>query len=243
MLSHTFRLTALGCALVFGFALHAAEPNTLTEKEKAEGWQLLFDGKTYNGWTGMKGTDLPKKYWKIEDGTLATVSGEHGLDLVTKRPYENFELTFDAKILANGNSGVKYLVRQDWTLNPEKPTLQAVGHEYQVLDDATLKGKPGWEKESMGSFYLVYAPEGKKQSPFGEWNTCRVLVQGDHVEHWLNGKKILEYQLGTKELFAQVQKTKFRNVPGFGSKAPGYIVLTHHESPAWFRNIKIRELK
>jgi hypothetical protein len=243
MLSNTFRLTALCSAVVFGCALQAAEPNTLTKEEQAAGWRLLFDGKTYNGWTGMKGSPLPEAYWEIEDGALGTVSGEHGLDLVTTRPYEDFELTFDVKILAEGNSGVKYLVRQDWTLNPDRPGLQAVGHEYQVLDDATLRGKPGWEKESMGSFYLVYAPEGKKQSPFGEWNTCRVRVRGDHVEHWLNGDKILEYQLGTKELFAQVQQTKFRNVPGFGSKAEGYIVLTHHESPAWFRNIKIRELK
>jgi hypothetical protein len=242
MLRNTFRLTALCCAVVLGCALQAAELNTLTKEEKAAGWRLLFDGKTYNGWTGMKGEPLPEANWAIEDGTIRTVPGA-SRDLVTTRPYDNFELTFDAKILAGGNSGVKYLVRQEWSLNPDRPSLQAVGHEYQVLDDATLKGKPGWEKESMGSFYLVYAPKNKKQSPFGEWNTCRVVVNGDHVEHWLNGDKILEYQLGTKELFAQVQQTKFRNVPGFGSKAKGYIVLTHHESPAWFRNIKIRELK
>lgn len=244
MLRNTIRLTALCSAVVLGGALYGADLNTLTKEEKAAGWQLLFDGKTYKGWTGMKGTSLPEEHWEIEDGALRTVSGEHGLDLVTTRPYDNFELTFDVKILADGNSGLKYLVRQDWTLNPERPSLQAVGHEYQVLDDATLKGKPGWEKESMGSFYLVYEPDDdKKQSPFGEWNTCRVLVQGEHVEHWLNGEKILEYELGTKELFEQVQRTKFRNVPGFGSKAEGYIVLTHHQSPAWFRNIKIRELK
>ena len=228
--------------MVLGCALLAAEANTLTTEEQAAGWRLLFDGKTYSGWTGMKGTALPEAHWAIEDGVLRTVPGTSG-DLVTTRPFDSFELTFDVKILADGNSGVKYLVRQDWSLNPERPGLQAVGHEYQVLDDATLKGKPGWEKESMGSFYLVYAPEDKKQSPFGEWNTCRVMVQGDLVEHWLNGDKILEYQLGTDEVLALVQQTKFRNVPGFGTKAPGYIVLTHHESPAWFRNIKIRELK
>lgn len=240
MLSKILRLTL--CTVLLGSAVQAAEPNTLTVEEKAAGWQLLFDGKTYNGWTGMKGTPLPGANWAIEDGVLRTVPGTSG-DLVTTRPYDDFELTFDVKIVADGNSGVKYLVRQDWSLNPDRPSLQAVGHEYQVLDDATLKGKPGWEKESMGSFYLVYAPKNKKQSAFGEWNTCRVVVKGDQVEHYLNGDKILEYQLGTDEVLALVQQTKFRNVPGFGTKAPGYIVLTHHESPAWFRNIKIRELK
>ena len=243
MRSNTIHLTTLCCVVVLGCALRAADLNTLTKEEKAAGWRLLFDGKTYSGWTGMKGTPLPEAYWEIKDGALRTVSGEHGLDLVTTRPYDDFELTFDVKILADGNSGLKYLVRQEWSLNPDKPSLQAVGHEYQVLDDATLKGEPGWEKSSFGSFYLVYAPDkDKKQSPFGEWNECRVIVDGDHVEHWLNGDKILEYQLGTDEVSALVQQTKFLNVPGFGTKAPGYIVLTHHNGDSWFRNVKIREL-
>lgn len=229
-----------------------SEPNTLTKAEADAGWQLLFDGSSYNGWTGMKGAPVPKEYWAIEDGAIRTVAGR-SRDLVTTKPFDNFELTFDVKILADGNSGLKYLVQQEWLsphwapdLSPdqkESQRLAAVGHEYQVLDDATLNNKPGWEKESMGSFYLVYAPTKKKQSPFGEWNTCRVVVNGTRVEHWLNGDKILEYELGTPELLSLVQQTKFRADAGYGKKAPGYIVLTHHNSPAWFRNIKIRELQ
>ncbi|MDA0207038.1 MAG: DUF1080 domain-containing protein [Acidobacteria bacterium] len=251
MLRHTLLLTAL-CAAFLGCSPQAAEPqaaepevaehNTLTAEEQAAGWQLLFDGKTYDGLTGMKGSPLPEAHWTIEDGTLRTIPGP-SRDLVTTRTYENFELTFDAKIMAGGNSGLKYLVRQEWSLNPDKPSLAAVGHEYQVLDDATLKGEPGWEKSSFGSFYLVYAPDkNKNQSPFGEWNECRVIVDGDHVEHWLNGDMILEYELGTDEVLALVQQTKFLNVPGFGTKAPGYIVLTHHNGDSWFRSVKIREL-
>lgn len=255
MLRNTAGLLVLCCLLGFGCGAEstdstaaiaeeqAAGPNTLTAEEQAAGWQLLFDGKTYDGLAGMKGSPLPEDRWAIEDGTLRTIPGE-SRDLVTTRAYDNFELQFDVKILAGGNSGVKYLVRQDWSLDPQKPTLAAVGHEYQVLDDATLGGEPGWEKASFGSFYLVYAPDpNKKQSPFGEWNTCRIVVEGDHVEHWLNGEKILEYELGTEEVLALVQQTKFRNVPGFGTKAPGYIVLTHHNGDSWFRNVKIREIK
>ncbi len=244
------RALALAPALLLACASAPTEPeaaapiahNTLTAEEEAAGWQLLFDGESFDGWTGMKGSELPTDRWAIEGGVLGTVSGR-GRDLVTTRPYESFELSFEVKINAEGNNGVKYFVQQDWDLNPERPGLGAVGHEYQVLDDATLGGKPGWEKASMGSFYLVYEPAAdKNQSPFGEWNTCRILVDGKHVEHWLNGDKVLEYEVGTPELLEQVQRTKFRNVPGFGEKTSGYIVLTHHNEPTWFRNIKIREL-
>jgi hypothetical protein len=246
------RWVALVVLLSLACAMQASDNNTLTQQEKDAGWHLLFDGETYANWTGMKGSPLPEANWSVEDGTIRTIPGA-GRDLVSTKEYNNFELSFDVKILADGNSGVKYMVQQEWLSPHWSPAaspqakagqaLAAVGHEYQVLDDSTLKNEPNWEVASMGSFYLVYAPDkNKKQAAFGEWNTCRVIVNGTHVEHWLNGDRILEYELGTKEVMALVLETKFRAAPGYGKKAAGYIVLTHHSSPAWFRNIKIREL-
>lgn len=253
MLRTTSRLAVLLVVASLACAIQASDHNTLTDAEMAGGWKLLFDGTTYSNWTGMKGSPLPEANWAIEDGTIRTVPGG-GRDLVSTKEYDNFELTFDVKILADGNSGVKYGVQQEWLSPHWSPdaaprakagqALSAVGFEYQVLDDATLKNKPNWELDSMGSLYLLYAPaKNKNQAPFGEWNTCKIVVNGTHAEHWLNGDKILEYELGTKELLALVRETKFRAAPGYGKKASGYIVLTHHSSPAWFRNIKIRELE
>lgn len=246
------RLVAVIVAVLVVCAIQASDQNTLTEAEQSAGWKLLFDGTTYDNWTGMKGSPLPQANWTVEDGTIRTVPGR-GRDLVSTRTYENFELLFDVKILAGGNSGVKYMVQPEWLSSGWSPdaspsakkrqSLAAVGYEYQVIDDSTVNDKPNWELGSLGSFYLIYSPDPEKRSsPFGEWNTCRIVVDGTQVEHWLNGDKILEYELGTKEVLALVRETKFRAAPGYGKKAAGYIVLTHHNSPAWFRNIKIREL-
>lgn len=245
------RLVALFVVASLACTIQASDHNTLTDAEKADGWKLLFDGATYDNWAGMKGSPLPEANWAIEDGTIRTVPGG-GRDLVSTTEYNNFELVFDVKILADGNSGVKYGVQQEWLSPHWSPNdaprakagqaLSAVGFEYQVLDDAMIKSKPNWELGSMGSLYLLYAPDkNKKQAPFGEWNTCKIIVDGTHVEHWLNGDRILQYELGTKELLALVRETKFHVASGYGEKAAGYIVLTHHSSPAWFRNVKIRE--
>lgn len=238
-------------ALLLASALSAGEHNTLTSKEEADGWRLLFDGESFEGWTGMKGSPFPTRSWTLADGTITTRKGGHH-DLVTEEEFDNFDLRFDFKLSPEGNSGLKYLVQQEWLSphwSPEMPDewndvqkLSAVGYEFQIFDDATLKRKPGWELSSMGAFYLIYAPEKKTVNPPGEWNSARVLVDGAHVEHWLNGEKLFEYELGSRETLDRVAKTKFRAVPGFGKKGPGNIVLQHHGAPAWFRNIKIREL-
>jgi hypothetical protein len=252
MLRITSRLVAVIAAISLVFTIQASDHNTLTEAEQSAGWKLLFDGTSYDNWTGMKGSPLPDANWTVEDGTFRTVPGR-GRDLVSTRPYENFELSFDVKILAGGNSGVKYMVQPEWLSSgwspdaspsaKERQRLAAVGYEYQVIDDSTINNKPDWKLGSLGSYYLIYAPDAdKKQNPSGEWNSYRILVDGTHVEHWLNGDKILEFELGTKEVLALVRETKFRAAPGYGKKGTGYIVLTHHNSPAWFRNIKIREL-
>ena len=241
---------ALGILLCTAAAF-AGEHNTLTSQEKADGWQLLFDGYSFEGWKSMKGSPFPTRSWTLEDGTIRTREGAH-FDLSSEKQYDNFELVFDFKLSPNGNSGIKYLVQHEWLSphwSPDRPedwnaaqALSAVGYEYQIFDDRQLDKKPGWELSSMGAFYLVYAPEKKNPNPPGEWNTGRILVDGNHVEHWLNGEKMLEYELGSEETLERVAATKFRAVPGFGLKGPGNVVLQHHGAPAWFRNIKIREL-
>jgi hypothetical protein len=120
--------------------------------------------------------------------------------------------------------------------------LAAVGPEYQIFDDDAMRRREGWEKSSTGALYLLYVPHNKKVNPPGQWNLARIVVRGDHVEHWLNGQKLLEYELSSPELLDLVSKTKFQKVPGYGIRGAGHIALQHHGAPAWFRNIKIREL-
>ena len=248
----------LGSLLGFGTALAVAlcaapepPPNHLSPDEQAGGWKLLFDGKTAAGWEGMAGTPFPAKSWAIEDGAIRTLDDNSGGDVISVRPFDNFELSFDWKISPRGNSGVKYLVQKQWIstgFRPDLPEgkkqrmrLSAIGLEYQILDDSVMRQRPGSEKSSTGALYLLYEPKGKRVNAPGEWNQSRIVVRGNHGEHWLNGNKIAEFEFGSDDILARVEKTKFKRAPGYGVKGPGYIVLTHHNSPAWFRNIKIRE--
>ena len=231
----------------------SGSPNQLTAEEKAAGWVLLFDGESFAGWEGFNDTAVARQSWGIDDGAIRTLKDNSGGDMVTVRPYENFELQFEWKLSAGGNSGVKYLVQRDWispAFTPDQPEawkrrarLRATGLEYQLLDDSKRRGRPLSPYSSCGALYLLTAPKNKRLNPAGEWNHSRIVVRGAHGEHWLNGVKLLDYELNSPELLARVQETKFRRVPGYGIKGAGYIALTHHNSPAWFRGIKILELK
>ncbi|MDB4657604.1 DUF1080 domain-containing protein [bacterium] len=221
--------------LLLSLATHfivAAEPNTLTDAERAEGWKLLFDGKSVDGWRSYKTKDFPKAGWVVENGTLHKQASVRGGDIMTIKTYENFEFAWEWKILEKGNNGVKYFITEE-----RKAT---VGHEYQMTDDATAHD----EFSSTASFYLVAKPAADKpMKPFGKWNTSRIVVNGNHVEHWLNGAKVLEYDCGSDAIMTQVPETKFKKYPGFGEKVTGHILLTDHKDPCWFRNVKIRPLK
>ncbi len=249
-------LRSIALAVAAIAAASAGEPlNRLTDAEKLAGWQLLFDGETTVGWEGFNDTPFPTQSWSVEDGTLRTLADRSGGDLVTVSQFENFELVFDWKLVKGGNSGVKYLVQKAWAgpgyrphMNRERKAralLGATGPEYQLLDDTTLnRHKKGWEYSSCGSLYLLYKPGPDKQvNPAGQWNRSRIVVRGTHGEHWLNGKKLLEYEFNSPEMFARVEKTKFKRVPGFGFKGEGHIALTHHNHPVWYRNIKIRTIE
>ncbi len=218
-------------------------PNTLTEKEKREGWKLLFDGKSMNGWRGAYMDSLPTKGWGVRDGMLIVKEsggGEaaFGGDIVTIEQYGNFELSVDFKLTPGANSGIKYFVTEQLPRTPGS----AIGLEYQILDDAKHPdAKLGINgNRTLASLYDVMPAHNKKVKPIGEWNNARILVRGKHVEHWLNGVKVLEYERGGKEFLAHKAESKFKNREGFGEAEKGHILLQDHGNQVFYRNIKIR---
>lgn len=221
---------------LLAWGLHAADtsapPNTLTAAEKAAGWTLLFDGQTTAGWSSFKKPTISTTNgWIIEDGWLKKPAKARAGDIISTKQFTNFELEWDWRIPAKANNGVKYFITEE--------RGNGVGHEYQMIDDSILKSR----KSMTASFYDVLPP--KEHAPVKlapEFNHSRILVQGNHVEHWLNGEKVLTYELGSDEVLAAVAKSKFKTVKGFGTKIKGHILLTDHNDEASFHNIKIREL-
>lgn len=211
----------------------SAAHNELTPEEKKAGWKLLFDGKTTTGWRSFKKDSFPEKGWTVKDGELQLESGSKAGDILFDEKFSDFDLSWEWKIPKGANNGLKYFILEE--------RGSAIGHEYQMIDDKD--GHDSGPKHSTASFYDVLAPAADKplKSP-GEWNHSRVLVQGNHVEHWLNGKKVLEYELGSEAVLQAVQKSKFKSVDGFGKKQQGHILLTYHNDPVSYRNIKIRPL-
>ncbi len=217
-----------------------APANQLTEKEKADGWKLLFDGKTTQGWRSFKKQSFPDKGWAVEDGWLHCLGkgggSKGGGDVITDPQFNDFDLQWEWKVAPAGNSGVKYFVIETRD--------EAIGHEYQMLDDEHAQGLDrGNRKQLTASFYAVLAPtQTPAVKPAGEINVSRILVRGNHVEHWLNGVKVLEYECGSETVKAGVAASKFKDKAGFGDKVRGHILLQDHNSHVWFRNVKIREL-
>ena len=213
--------------------------NALTTSEKMEGWRLLFDGKTTSGWRAFKGTSFPSDKWAVADGCLKKVStgtgDSRGIgDIVTAEAFDDFDLRFEWRISPGGNSGVKYLVSEA----REGP----IAHEYQVLDDERHPDAKVGPQRRSAAFYDVLPPDSARKTlrPVGEFNQGRILVSGNHVEHWLNGQKVVEYELGSPELKAAVAKSKFKDVAGFDAKLKGPILLQDHGDEACYRNIRIK---
>ena len=226
--SFTAALSLAACAVT----THAAN-NELSPAEKSAGWTLLFDGKTLNGWRPYN--HKPAGGWEVVDGTLHAIAKVKGVELITEEKFHDFEFSWEWKLPEAGNNGVKYFVTE---ARPGAP-----GHEYQMLDDARHPdGKIGPHRQTA-AFYDVIPAADRPTKPVGEWNASRIVVKGNRVEHWLNGKNVLSYELGSDIVKAGLAKSKFAKYPDFGTKIDGHIMLTYHQDNCWYRNIKIRELK
>jgi len=227
----------LGLAIVVGIVLAAVPAaqdsmtaNTITPKERTDGWRLLFDGKTTAGWRGFRKQTIPG--WQAIDGALTRI-GDGG-DIITVDEFGDFELTLQWSVPRNGNSGVLYRVTEDtdviWHHAPE----------YQVIDNAYEPGlKPA---QHAGANYDLHPPSRDVTKPVGSWNDTRILARGAHVEHWLNGVKVVEYDRGTQMFRALVNNSKYQDMPGFGERERGPILLQDHGNAVSFRSIKIRSL-
>lgn len=220
--------------------LGAAEPNTLTEAEKSAGWRLLFDGKTTTGWRGYNQKVMPPG-WKVIDGSLARVSGGAGGkgagggdDIITTEQFESFELSLEWKVVSNGNSGILYHVTEGAV------TTWHVAPEMQILDNTKHPTRD--KRQLAGACYDLYAPAKDVTRPVGAWNVARLVVDGAYVEHWLNGEKLLEYELWSDDWKERVAKSKFKDKPDFAKAHTGFICLQEHTDRIQFRNIKLRPI-
>ena len=223
----------LGLALIT--SADAGEINQLSKKEKADGWKLLFNGKNLAGFRAYKPDGKIGEGWLVKDGLLIKQANTRGGDIMTVDTYDDFELKWEWNLAQNGNNGIKYMI-----LEERKAT---VGHEYQILDDfGHPDGKKGRDRQLAALYDVLPTIQNKPRREPGQWNKSRIVVQGNHAEHWLNGVKVLEYECGSKELLAAVQDSKFRSREGFGKKVRGHILITDHKDECKFRNLKIRPL-
>lgn len=223
------------------FGCQLAIKNQLTSEEKKDGWQLLFDGSDAGMWRGINSDVLPDSGWKIENGELIVLGG--GGDIITREKYGNFHLKVDFKITSGANSGIKYFV--DLHLDSVKNKYYALGLEYQILDDEKHPDAHQGSHEgsrTVASLYDLIKAENKKVNPAGEWNHAEILSKDNHVEHWLNGIKVLEYERGSDDFNKLVSESKYKNYEGFGLGAVGYILLQDHGNEVHFCNIKIKKL-
>ncbi|MBU3820956.1 DUF1080 domain-containing protein [Flavobacteriaceae bacterium XHP0103] len=221
--------------------------NTLTENEIREGWELLWDGKTTHGWRSARTTTFPTKGWSIVDGTLKVHSSDggestNGGDIVTVKKYKNFILKVDFKITKGANSGIKYFVDSDMN----KGAGSAIGCEFQILDDENHPDAKNGVKgnRTLGSLYDLITSKRGENFKFDKdaFNTAMIVVNNNHVEHWLNGTKIVEYTRNNQMWNALVAYSKYKDWPDFGNLPDGRILLQDHGNEVYFKNIKIKTL-
>jgi 3-keto-disaccharide hydrolase len=210
-----------------------ASINTLTPDERQAGWQLLFDGRTVDGWRGYMREDMPSG-WQVVDGLFTRVA--QAGDIITTRKFRDFDLKFDFLVAEGGNSGIFYRAVE----GPE--FIYYFAPEYQILDDERHPDGRSPLTSTGANYAVNEAPRGVTK-PAGQWNSGRILVKGQHVEHWLNGQKVVEYELGSEDWARRVAASKFKQWPEYGKAAEGYIGIQDHGSRVAYRNIRIREIR
>lgn len=209
---------------------------TATPAAVAQGkWQVLFDGKSTEAWRGYKRPSFPDKGWTIDQGALKTIVGGEHVDLITKQKLKNFELEMEWRVSPGGNGGIFFRAGE------EDAEIWHSAPEIQVLDD-DRHGDGRNLKTSAGSLYALIAPSGKRLRPVGEFNQFRLVLRGNHGEHWLNGVKIVEYELGSELLKGLIAGSKFKDKPNFARLSEGHIGIQHHGQEVWYRSIRVREL-
>lgn len=247
----------LGCAASRGVPSSSAATSVaidaqLSGEERAAGWRPLFDGHSFAGWRGLGQAGVPTAHWTIEDGAIKKIASGKvavqadgqpaaGGDLMTDRTFRDFELAWDWKVTPGANSGVKYNVSEELS-TAMPPAHAAKGFEYQMLDDDRhADGKLPTHR--AGALYDLVAPnDDKRLNPVGEWNHSLIRFIGNHGEHWLNGRKVVEYELGSPAMTAALAASKYAPIPWFAERRAGHIVLQDHGDEVYFRNIRIREL-
>jgi hypothetical protein len=220
------------------FLLCFGNSNYAQQKGK---WQYLFDGKSINELRGYKMDTFPNA-WKVEDGALVAQTDVPNVDLVTKDTYTNFDLTLEWAVSKAGNSGIFYNVQETSSHqsgNGNSPNWLD-NFEFQLLDDIDFNDHE--PRRSAGSLYDLITPQNKHLKPVGEFNTARLLVDHGHVEQWINGEKVVEYELGSKEINDLIAKSKYRTNPNFAKSTSGHIMFQHHGQKVWLRNIKVKRL-
>ena len=233
---NTVKVVLVGSFFIFLASCQSNTPGCQKE------WTVLFDGRDVSQWRGINSVSFPDKGWAVQDGILVRdpAQGSPG-DIITREQYGNFELVVDFKITEGANSGIKYYVVEALSAGGKA----GIGLEYQILDDArhpdAKLGKNG--NRTVGSLYdLIAAPADKPIKPVGEWNTARIVANGMTVEHWLNGKKIVEYKRYDPAFRKLVAESKYKDIPDFGLAKKGHILLQDHGDKVYFRNVRIREL-
>jgi hypothetical protein len=206
---------------------------------QGDGFKPLFDGKSLDGWRGYKKADASETRWKVENG-LVTIPENDGKDtrgqrdIITTGTYDQFDLRWEWKVAQGGNSGLKYFVLED--------EASAIGHEYQMIDDERHPDAKIGPHRQTAALYDVFPAADRPLKPAGEWNNSQVIVKGKHVEHWLNGKRVLQYELDSPELKAAVAKSKFKDIARFGKPQKGHILIQDHGNAVWYRNVRIKPL-
>lgn len=222
--------TVRALALI-GSVIFLAACGTVKKSGAAREWQPMLGGNTTNLWRAFGGKGFPQSGWVVEGEVLHLNPGGKGGDLISVAAFDDFEFTWEWKLAPQANNGIKYLVTES---RPGAP-----GHEYQMVDDSTMPNP----KHKTATFYDVLPVQvPAKSKPVGEWNQSRLVIQGQHIEHWLNGEKVLAYDLGSAEVKTALAQSKFKNAPGFGDKIKGHLLLTNHKDEAWYRNLRLREL-
>jgi hypothetical protein len=230
---------ALAASISLAAAATAQAPNHLSAAEEKAGWALLFNGTSLDGWRAYKRPDASGTRWVAKDGLLCLAPGDSkdtrgSRDIVATKPYSQFELVWDWRVSAGGNSGLKYFVLEDRDA--------AIGHEYQLIDDAKHPDAKVGPHRQTAALYDVFPAADRPSKAAGEWNTSRVVARGKDVEHWLNGTKVLSYTLDSPALREAIAKSKFKDVERFGKPQEGLILLQDHGDAVCYRNIKVRAL-